>query len=68
LNLTKSAKGSNLRVHFKNTRETAQAIKAMPLHRATKYLKKVITHKELSPPGVSWEVKFLLFTIRLLIC
>ena len=25
--------GSNLRVHFKNTRETAQAIKAMPLHR-----------------------------------
>ena len=45
-NATKSAKakGSNLRVHFKNTRETAQAIKAMPLHRATKYLKNVIAH------------------------
>merc|ERR1711874_267617 len=43
------AKGSNLRVHFKNTRETAQAIKAMPLHRATKYLKNVIAHKEIVP-------------------
>ena len=50
-NATKSAKakGSNLRVHFKNTRETAQAIKAMPLHRATKYLKNVIAHKEIIP-------------------
>merc|ERR1712209_347536 len=43
------AKGSNLRVHFKNTRETAQAIKAMPLHRATKYLKNVIAQKEIIP-------------------
>merc|ERR1711978_36741 len=43
------AKGSNLRVHFKNTRETAQAIKSMPLHRATKYLKNVIAHKEIVP-------------------
>merc|ERR1712241_601509 len=43
------AKGSNLRVHFKNTRETAQAIKAMPLHRATKYLKNVISQKEIIP-------------------
>merc|ERR1712117_353385 len=33
----------------KNTRETAQAIKAMPLHRATKYLKNVIAHKEIVP-------------------
>merc|ERR1712200_255580 len=39
----------NLRVHFKNTRETAQAIKAMPLHRATKYLKNVIAQKEIIP-------------------
>merc|ERR1739842_263129 len=31
------------------TRETAQAIKAMPLHRATKYLKNVIAHKEIVP-------------------
>merc|ERR1719387_955844 len=50
-NATKAAKakGSNLRVHFKNTRETAQAIKAMPLHRATKYLKNVIAQKEIIP-------------------
>merc|ERR1712072_1445034 len=43
------AKGSNLRVHFKNTRETAQAIKKMPLNRATAYLKNVIEQKEIIP-------------------
>ena len=50
-NATKSAKakGSNLRVHFKNTRETAQAIKKMPLQRAKKYLKNVIAKKEIVP-------------------
>merc|ERR1712187_380817 len=50
-NATKSAKakGSNLRVHFKNTRETAQAIKKMPLHRATTYLKNVVEQKEIIP-------------------
>merc|ERR1719411_2415916 len=46
---TAKAKGSNLRVHFKNTRETAQAIKKMPLHRATRYLKNVIAQKEIIP-------------------
>ncbi|KAG5204747.1 hypothetical protein JEQ12_019192 [Ovis aries] len=37
-NPTKSCKsrGSNLRVHFKNTRETAQAIKGMHIRKATK--------------------------------
>merc|ERR1712136_626464 len=50
-NATKAAKarGSNLRVHFKNTRETAQAIKKMPLNRATTYLKNVIAQKEIVP-------------------
>nr|ACO15048.1 60S ribosomal protein L17 [Caligus clemensi] len=50
-NPTKSAKarGSNLRVHFKNTRESAQAIKKMSLHRATTYLKNVINQKEIIP-------------------
>merc|ERR1739848_435537 len=38
-----------LRVHFKNTRETAQAIKKMPLNRATTYLKNVIAQKEIIP-------------------
>merc|ERR1712020_10523 len=46
---TAKAKGSNLRVHFKNTRETAQAIKGMALHRATRYLKNVIAQKEIIP-------------------
>merc|ERR1711994_819329 len=46
---TAKAEGSNLRVHFKNTRETAQAIKKMPLHRATRYLKNVIAQKEIIP-------------------
>merc|ERR1712018_114701 len=50
-NATRAAKarGSNLRVHFKNTRETAQAIKKMPLNRATAYLKNVIEQKEIIP-------------------
>jgi len=50
-NPTKSckARGSNLRVHFKNTRETAQAIKRMPLRRAQRYLKNVIAKKEIVP-------------------
>ena len=37
------------RVHFKNTRETAQAIKKMPLNRAKMYLKNVIAKKEIVP-------------------
>merc|ERR1712241_858118 len=41
--------GSNLRVHFKNTRESANAIKKMPLHRAKQYLKNVIAKKEIIP-------------------
>ncbi|KAF7490941.1 60S ribosomal protein L17 [Sarcoptes scabiei] len=50
-NPTKSckARGSNLRVHFKNTRETAQAIKKMPLKRAQRYLKNVIAKQEIVP-------------------
>nr|ACD65167.1 putative 60S ribosomal protein RPL17 [Phoronis muelleri] len=50
-NATKSAKarGSHLRVHFKNTRETAQAVKRMHLRRAQKYLKNVIDKKEIIP-------------------
>ncbi|MXQ86543.1 hypothetical protein E5288_WYG009422 [Bos mutus] len=48
-NPTKSCKsrGSNLRVHFKNTRETAQAIKGMHIRKATKYLKDVTLKKQM---------------------
>ena len=50
-NASKSAKarGSYLRVHFKNTRETAQAIKHMHLKRAVRYLKNVMAKKEIVP-------------------
>ncbi|GAQ77939.1 60S ribosomal protein L17 [Klebsormidium nitens] len=43
---TVKARGSDLRVHFKNTRESAQAIKKMTLVRAKAYLENVIAHKE----------------------
>ncbi|KAK2100674.1 60S ribosomal protein L17 [Saguinus oedipus] len=48
---TKSCKsrGFNLRVHFKNTRETAQAIKGMHIRKATKYLKDVTLQKQCVP-------------------
>ncbi|KAL4843497.1 hypothetical protein H8958_014278, partial [Nasalis larvatus] len=50
-NPTKSCKsrGSNLRVHFKNTRETAQAIKGMHIRKATKHLKDVTLQKQCVP-------------------
>jgi large subunit ribosomal protein L17e len=57
-NATKSAKGSNLWVNLKNTREAAQAIKAikaMPLKCDTKYLKNVIAQRRLSPSEGSWS-------------
>lgn len=44
-----SAKGSNLRVHFKNTRETGAALKGMSLKRAQQFLKNVISKTEIVP-------------------
>ncbi|KAK3732221.1 hypothetical protein QZH41_015310 [Actinostola sp. cb2023] len=50
-NPTKSckARGSNLRVHFKNTRETGMAIKGMHVRKATRYLKDVVAKKQIIP-------------------
>ena len=50
-NPTKScrSRGSNLRVHFKNTRETAQAIKGMHIRQATKYLTDVTLKRQRVP-------------------
>ncbi|VVB17659.1 unnamed protein product [Arabis nemorensis] len=50
-NPTKSckARGSDLRVHFKNTRETAHAIRKLPLLKAKRYLEDVIAHKQAIP-------------------
>ena len=50
-NPTKSCKsrGSNLCVHFKNTQETAQAIKGMHIRKPTKRLKDVTLKKQRVP-------------------
>jgi large subunit ribosomal protein L17e len=43
------ARGAYLRVSFKNTRETAQAINGWKLTRAVKFLENVQEHKEAVP-------------------
>ena len=43
------ARGFDLRVHFKNTRETAQAIKGMHLRKAITYLNDVKAKKQIVP-------------------
>lgn len=43
------AKGSDLRVHFKNSREAANALKGMELGKAKRYLEDVIDHKRAIP-------------------
>jgi large subunit ribosomal protein L17e len=43
------AQGSYLRVHFKNTVETCNAIKGKSLKQAQKYLNDVIAHKDIVP-------------------
>ena len=39
------ARGSDLRVHFKNTREGAMALRKMELGKAKKYLEEVLAHR-----------------------
>ena len=46
---TARSKGSYLRVHFKNTRETAAALSGMPLQKAFSYLDDVVDHKQCVP-------------------
>lgn len=43
------ARGSDLRVHFKNTRESAAAIRGLSLVKAKAYLEAVIDHKRCIP-------------------
>ena len=49
INIAAKARGSHLRCHFKNTRETAHNIKGMHLRRSVAYLKNVVNHKECVP-------------------
>lgn len=44
-----SSKGRDLRTHFKNTYEVAQAIKGMSVIKAQRYLKEVLDHKKCVP-------------------
>jgi large subunit ribosomal protein L17e len=44
-----SAKATNLRVHFKNTRETGKSLKGMSLKRAQQFLKNIISKTEIVP-------------------
>lgn len=43
------ASGSYLRVHFKNTRETARAIRGMHLKKAISYMQRVIAREDIVP-------------------
>lgn len=43
------ARGSDLRVHFKNTRESAAALKGLALPRAQKFLEDVLVKKDIIP-------------------
>jgi large subunit ribosomal protein L17e len=43
------AKASDIRVHFKNTRETANAVKGLTYRRAVTFLNNVLNHKECVP-------------------
>merc|ERR1711881_649575 len=43
------SRGKYIRVHFKNTRETAKMIKGMNLRKAQRYLKDVVEHKRCVP-------------------
>ncbi|KAK6143238.1 hypothetical protein DH2020_023586 [Rehmannia glutinosa] len=58
-NPTKSckARGSDLRVHFKNTRETAHAIRKLPLVKAKRYLEDVLAHKQAIPFTRLWRCR-----------
>ena len=43
------ARASNLRIHYKNCRETCAALKGLPLKRAQRFLEDVISHKDIVP-------------------
>lgn len=47
--------GRDLRVRFKNTRETAFSIRKMPLVKAKRYLEDVIAHKQAIPFRRYWH-------------
>ena len=48
-NLVAKTSGKDLRVHYKNTYETAKAIKGLTIPKAKQYLKDVLAHRRCVP-------------------
>ena len=59
-NMEKSckARGTDLRVHYKNTHETCMAIKGKGLEEAQKYLNAVIAGKRYDTQTGRWRMNF----------
>ena len=62
-----------LRVHFKNTREAAQAIKGMHLRKAIRYLTDVMEKKQIIPfrrfsGGVGRKAQVRLYCVCVCVC
>lgn len=49
INLVAKTSGKDLRVHYKNTYETAKAIKGLTITKAKQYLKDVLAHRRCVP-------------------
>jgi large subunit ribosomal protein L17e len=43
------ARADDVRVHFKNTYETANAVKGLKLRKAIRYMEDVLEHKQIIP-------------------
>ena len=48
-NKSAKARGSDLRVHFKNTRETVRTLAGMTVKKAFRYMRDVVAHKRCVP-------------------
>lgn len=48
-NVVAKASGRDLRIHYKNTYETAKAVKGLTIAKAKQYLKDVLAHKRCVP-------------------
>merc|ERR1712230_216795 len=60
------SKGTYLRVHYKNTRETAATIRGYELSKALTYLEDVMAHKQFGVVQGRWPVKSAKFLLSLL--
>jgi large subunit ribosomal protein L17e len=47
--LAAKARADDLRAHFKNTYETARAVRGLKIKKAIRYMENVLEHKEVVP-------------------